>query len=64
MQSSSRKGGKWRVMGRDTFAREDLLVGEFPSEQAAREWVQARETANEKTQDEGLRDEYWIVPPQ
>jgi hypothetical protein len=64
MQPSSCKGGKWKVMGRDTFARQDFFVGEFPSEQAAREWVQAREAANEKTQDEGIRDEYWVVPPQ
>jgi len=51
-------------MGRDTFAREDFVAGEFPSEQAAREWVQAREVAIEKSQDEGVRDEYWVVPPQ
>ena len=49
-------------MGRDTFAREDYVVGEFPSEQAARAWVAAREAANEGTQDEGVRDEYWVVP--
>lgn len=62
MQQYSSKGRKWKVMGRDTFSREDYVVGEFPSEQAAREWVQAREAANEKTQDEGVRDEYWVVP--
>ena len=62
MQRYSSKGRKWKVMGRDTFAREDYAVGEFPSEQAAREWVRAREAANERTQDEGVRDEYWVVP--
>ena len=50
-------------MGRDTFAREDFVAAEFATEQAAREWVQAREVAVEKTQDEGVRDEYWVVPP-
>lgn len=64
MPPSSSKGGKWKVMGRDTFAREDFVAGEFTTEQAAREWVQAREAALEKSQDEGLRDEYWVVPPQ
>jgi len=54
----------WKVMGRDTFAREDFVAGEFPTEQAAREWVRAREAALEKSQDEGVRDEYWVVPPQ
>lgn len=51
-------------MGRDTFAREDFVAGEFATEQAAREWVQAREAVIDKNQDEGLRDEYWVVPPQ
>jgi tetratricopeptide (TPR) repeat protein len=64
MAETDAKSGKWKVIGRDTFAREDFVAGEFPSERAAREWVQAREAANEKTQDEGLRDEYWVVPPQ
>lgn len=62
--TASRKAGKWKVMGRDTFAREDFVAGEFPTEQAAREWVRVREAAIEKTQDEGVRDEYWVVPPQ
>jgi len=63
-QQTSSKRAKWTVMGRDTFAREDFVAGEFATEQAAREWVQARESANQKTQDEGVRDEYWVVPPQ
>ena len=61
---ASRIAGTWKVMGRDTFAREDFVAGEFASEEAARAWVRAKEAAIEKTQDEGVRDEYWVVPPQ
>ena len=63
-QVASSKRGKWTVMGRDAFAREDFVAGEFSTEQAARDWVQAREASNEKTQDEGVRDEYWVVAPE
>ena len=51
---------KWTVMGRDTFAREDFVAGEFATEEAAQDFIRAKEAAIEKTQDEGLRDEYWI----
>ena len=54
---------KWRVMGRDTFAREDFVAAEFDTEKEAEAYVRAKEAAIEKTQDEGLRDEYWILPP-
>ena len=55
---------KWRVMGRDTFAREDFVAAEFATEKEAEEYVRAREARLVKIQDEGLRDEYWIVPPE
>ena len=51
---------KWTVMGRDTFAREDFVAGEFATEEAANDFIRAKEAANAKTQDEGLRDEYWM----
>ena len=54
---------KWKVMGRDTFAREDFIAGEFASEEAAHDFIRAKEAAIAKTQDPGLRDEYWIQPP-
>ena len=50
-------------MGRDTFAREDFVAAEFDTEKEAEAYVRAKEAAIEKTQDEGLRDEYWILPP-
>lgn len=50
-------------MGRDTFAREDFLVGEFATEEEARKRVRELEAANQGSQDEELRDTYWIVPP-
>lgn len=59
----TRKQG-WQVMARDTFAREDFVAAEFSTQAAAREFVRAKEAAVAKTQDKGLRDEYWIVPPQ
>ena len=55
--------GKWKVMGRDTFAREDYFVGTFVTEEEARECLREREAAVQTTQDEALRDSYWIVPP-
>ena len=51
-------------MGRDTFAREDFVVARFATKHEAEEYVRTREAAAEKTQDEGLRDEYWIVQPE
>ena len=55
---------KWKVMGRDTFAREDFVAAVFATREQAEEYVRAKETAVEKIQDEGLRDEFWIVPPE
>jgi hypothetical protein len=60
---SKRKGGNWKVMGRDTFSREDYLVGEFATEEDARKRMRESESRAAKTQDEALRDTYWIVPP-
>lgn len=54
---------KWRVMGRDTFAREDFVAGLFDTEKEAHDFVRSKKTSIEKTQDEGVRDEYWILPP-
>jgi len=53
---------RWRVMGHDTFARKDFVVRDFDSRSEAEAWIEARERANEKTQDEALRDRYWIDP--
>lgn len=58
------KTEKWIVMSRDTFAREDFVAGRFATEEEARAFIRAKEAAVAKTQDEGVRDEYWIVPPQ
>ena len=54
---------KWKVMGRDTFAGEDFVAAVFDTEEEARDFVRSKETRIEKTQDEGVRDEYWILPP-
>lgn len=55
--------GPWRVYGHDTFAREDYFVGEFDTEAEAREVVRQREERLAKSQDEPLRDEIWVEPP-
>lgn len=57
-----RPSGPWRVMGSDTFAREEFVVGEF----ATKELAQARLAELEQraaSQDESVRDSYWLVPP-
>lgn len=54
---------RYKVMGHDTFAREDYFVGEFATKEEAEACVRAREERVAKTQDEALRDEFWIVPP-
>lgn len=60
--NASRKAGKWKVMGRDTFAREDFVAALFDTEKEAQDFVRSKEASLEKTQDEGVRDEYWILP--
>lgn len=52
---------RWRVMGRDTFAREDYTAGEFATEAEAKQKVAELEGRHRSTQDEALRDEVWIV---
>jgi Flp pilus assembly protein TadD len=52
---------RWRVMGTDTFAREEYLVGVFDSKRAAQRALRAKEVASLR-QDEALRDTYWIEP--
>lgn len=55
--------GPWRVYGHDTFAREDYFVGEFDTEAEAREVVRQRLERLAQFQDESLRDEIWVEPP-
>jgi hypothetical protein len=53
----------WKVMGYDTFAREEYLVGEYATRQLAEAAVAAAELRQAEHQDEPLRDRVWIVPP-
>ena len=53
----------WKVMGYDTFAREEYLVGEYPTRQLAEAAVEAAERRHAEFQDEPLRDQVWVVPP-
>jgi hypothetical protein len=55
--------GLWKVWGHDTFAREDYLIGEFPTEAEAQRVAREKEERLARTQDEGLRDEVWIEAP-
>ena len=52
---------RWRVMGRDTFAREDYVAGEFATEAEAKQKIASMTARHEATQDEALRDELWII---
>lgn len=52
---------RWRVMGRDTFAREDFTVGEYTTEAEAEQKVSELEARHAATQDAALRDEVWIT---
>ncbi len=54
----------WKVMGHDTFAREDYLIGEYPTRRLAEEAADAAERRQSRFQDEPLRDHVWIVPPE
>ena len=51
---------EWQVWGRDTFAREDFLVGTFPNKAAAQKKLDELDARAEK-QDASLRDEYWMT---
>jgi multidrug efflux pump subunit AcrA (membrane-fusion protein) len=52
---------QWQVWGRDTFAREDFLVGTFANKAEAQAKLAELEARAEK-QDAGVRDEYWLSP--
>jgi len=52
---------RWKLMGHDTFAREDYVVGVYDSRAQAEAELRTREARHAATQDEGLRDELWIV---
>jgi hypothetical protein len=54
----------WKVMGRDTFAREAYPVGEYPTRRLAEQAADAAERRQAELQDEPLRDQVWIVPPE
>jgi len=54
---------KWKVFGRDTFAREDYFIGEFLTEEEARQAARQAAERHARTQDEALRDEVWIEAP-
>ena len=53
----------WRVLGYDRFAREEYLIGEFPSRALAEAAAREAKRRHERTQDEPLRDDVWIVAP-
>lgn len=53
----------WRVLGYDRFAREEYLIGDFPSRALAEAAVREAERRHERSQDEPLRDDVWIVAP-
>lgn len=55
---------RWRVMGYDTFARESYLVGEYASEAEARAELERQRRLLAASQDEALRDEVWLIPPE
>ena len=54
--------GMWRVVGWDTFAREDYPIGSYPTRELAE--AAAREAERRVAyQDEALRDRISIIPP-
>jgi|GEM_PF-1289279 len=54
----------WRVLGYDRFAREEYLIGEFPSRALAEAAAREAERRHELTQDAPLRDDVWVVAPE
>lgn len=55
--------GMWRVVGWDTFAREDYFIGSYPTRELAE--AAAREAERRVAyQDEALRDQISIIPPE
>lgn len=55
--------GSWKVYGHDTFAREDYFIAAFDTEAEARECVRQKLEKLAEFQDEPLRDEVWVEPP-
>ena len=53
----------WKVYGHDTFAREDYFIGEFTTEDEAREAARKTAERHVRTQDVSMRDQVWIEPP-
>ena len=53
----------WKVMGWDTFSREEYFIGAYPDE--AQAMAAAEKHAQEVAchQDQALRDTSWVVPP-
>ena len=49
-------------MARDTFAREDYVVGTYATRELAEAAAREREARHGQHQDEGVRDELWVVP--
>lgn len=52
---------RWRVMARDTFAREEYIAGEYATEAEAKQKVVEIEARHAAMRDEALRDDVWIV---
>jgi len=55
--------GVWKVLGYDTFAREEYPIGEYPTRALAEAAARKAEERHARFQDEALRDHVWIVPP-
>ncbi|MDX2012411.1 MAG: tetratricopeptide repeat protein [Myxococcaceae bacterium] len=60
-RQSGRPVERWRLMGTDTFAREDFVLGVFDSKRAALRALKVKEAAP-WVGDEALRDTYWVEP--
>lgn len=52
---------KWRLLGTDTFAREDYIIGAYDTEAEAKQAMAEHEARHALTQDEALRDTLWIL---
>jgi hypothetical protein len=55
--------GGWKVMGWDTFAREEFFIGEYPTEAEAQAAAERHAQQVSSHQDEALRDGVWVVSP-
>jgi len=64
IDSITMPNSSWRVLGYDRFAREEYLIGEFPSRALAEAAAGEAERRHERTQDAALRDDVWIVAPE